>query len=73
MSFLKPYAQVETWVLQLQGHDFKVVYRPGKTNIADVLSHLNSVKQLDRGKEHDFIRAVVESCLPVALSPKKIE
>ena len=73
MSFLKPYAQVETWVLQLQGHDFKVVYRPGKTNIADALSHLNSVKQLDRGKEHDFIRAVVESCLPVALSPKEIE
>ena len=60
-------------MLQLQGYDFKVMYRPGKTNIADALCRLNSVKQLDRGKEHDFIRAVVESCLPVALSPKEIE
>ena len=49
------------------------MYRPGKTNIANALSHLNSVKQLDRGKEYDFIRAVVESCVPVALSPKEVE
>ena len=49
------------------------MYRPGKTNIADALCRLNSVKQLDCGKEHDFIRAVVECCLPVALSPKEIE
>ena len=69
----KPCAQIERWVLRLQGYDFKVVYRPGKTNIADALSHLNSVKQLDRGEEYDFIRAVAESCVPVAVSPKEIE
>ena len=28
---------------------------------------MNSVKQLDRGEEYDFIRAIVESCVPVAL------
>ena len=60
-------------MLGLQGYDFKVVYRPGKTNIADVLFCLNSVKQLDCGEEYDFIRAVVESCVPVGLSPKEIE
>ena len=31
------------------------------------LSRLNSVKQLKRGEEYDSIRAVVESCVLVAL------
>ena len=44
-----------------------------KIAIADAISHLNSVKQLDCGEEYDFIRAVVESCVPVALSPKEME
>ena len=33
----KPSARTERWVLRLQCHDYKVVYRPGKTNIADAL------------------------------------
>ena len=50
-----------------------MVYRPDNTNIADSLSRLNSVNQLDRGEYYDFVRAVVESCVPVALTPKEIE
>ena len=70
----KPCARIKRWVLPLiQGYDLKVVYRSRKTNIADELSCLNSVKQLDHGEEYDFIRAVVESCVPVALSPQEIE
>lgn len=69
----KPSARIERWVLQLQGYDFEVVYRPGKTNIAHALAPLNSVNQLDRGEEYDFIRAIVQSCMPVALSPTQIE
>ena len=69
----KTCARNERWVLRLQGYDFQVVYRPGKTNIADALFRLNSVKQLDCGEEYDFIRAVIESRGPLALSPKEIE
>ena len=37
----KPSARIERWVLRLQSYDFDVVYKPGSTNIADVLSRLN--------------------------------
>ena len=37
----KPSARIERWVLRLQGYQYKVIYRPGKTNIADALSRLN--------------------------------
>ena len=69
----KPCARIERWVLCLQGYDFKVVYRPGKTNVADALSRLNSVKQPDAGQKYDSVRAIVENCLPVALSAREIE
>ena len=69
----KPCTRIERWVIRLQGFNFKVVYRPGETNIADALSRLNSVEQVDQGEECDFVRAVVESCVPVALTPSEIE
>jgi len=67
----KPCARIERWVLWLQGYDFKIVYQPGKTNIADALSHY--LGPLDHGEKYYFVRGVVESQPPVALSQKEIE
>ena len=57
----KPSARLERWVPRLQGYNFKVGYRPGKTNIADALSRLNSMVQKDpSGEEADFVRGFVQ-------------
>ena len=60
-------------MLRLQDYDFKVVYRPGKTSVAVALSRLNSVKQSDAGHKYDSVGAIVENCIPVALSAREIE
>ena len=60
-------ARVERWVLCLQACYFKVVYRPGKTNIADTLSRLNCRFQHNEGEDYDFVHAVVENSIPCPL------
>ena len=70
----KPSARIERWVLRLQCHDYKVVYRPGKTNIADALSRMNQCnsKALSSEKE-DIIRFVATEATPFALTAREIE
>ncbi|XP_022788169.1 uncharacterized protein K02A2.6-like [Stylophora pistillata] len=43
-----------------------------KTNIADALSRLNS-DHVDHGEEYDYVRAIVQDCVSVPLSPREIE
>ena len=70
----KPCARIERWVLRLQGYNFKVIYRPGKTNIADALSRLNSVNQKDcSGEGADFLRVLAQEGTPVAMTAKEVE
>ena len=70
----KPSARIERWVLRLQGYDYRIVYRPSKANIADSLSRLNQCNPKDTsGEAFDFVKAVAEESLPVALTAKQVE
>lgn len=51
-----------------------MIYRPGKTNIADALSRLNSVNQKDcNGEEAAFLRVLAQEGTPVAMTAKEVE
>lgn len=63
----KPCARIERWVLRLQAYNFRVVYRPGKTNIADCLSRLcptDSPKPFD---DEYHINQIVHLARPCAI------
>ena len=72
----KPSARIERWILRLQGYNYKVVYRPGRSNIADCLSRLK-VRVSDRAsftsKTADVARIIALESMPRALSPQTVE
>lgn len=73
----KPCARIERWVVRLQTYKGRVIYRPGKTNIADPLSRLaittnTSGISFDECAEH-YVYWVVSNARPVALKITEIE
>lgn len=69
----KPCARIERWVLRLQPYQFKVTYIPGKSNIADSLSHLTSNKEEEDTSTEDYVRYIAISATPRAPSNREIE
>lgn len=73
----KPCARIERWVLRIQSYKYKVVYRPGKSNIADPLSRLAVTKiasesSFNEQAEH-YVNWVVSNATPVAIKLTEVE
>ena len=74
----RPNARIERWVMKLMSYSFKVVYLPGKQNIADILSR---VPIQDDGATHgaldkeaeQYVRWVAKEATPRALSTRQVE
>lgn len=68
----KPCARIERWVLRLQSYRYKVVYKPGKSNIADPLSRL-VVHEVTKHPDTDaYVRWIVTHAEPKALKLQEI-
>ena len=71
----KPCARIERWVIRLQPYDFRVVYAPGQSNVADPLSRLlrrNKAANHQHCAE-EYVRFAVISATPAALTTREIE
>lgn len=74
----QPCARIERWVLRLQSYKYKVIYQPGKTNIADTLSRLveGNVSDVNdvtaSAKDEQYINWVVAQAEPKAVKSEEI-
>lgn len=69
----KPCARIERWVLRMQAYKYKVVYRPGKDNIADSISRLCQSNQPVPFDSENYINSIIEYSRPVAVPLNEID
>ncbi|KAJ8735710.1 hypothetical protein PYW07_007330 [Mythimna separata] len=69
----KPCARIERWMLRLQSYQYKVIYRPGKNNIADPLSRLCKLTPENSAPNVDYVQNIIEYVRPIAVSLSDIE
>ena len=69
----RPCARIERWVLRLQSFRFKVVYRPGKNNIADTLSRLCQTSTNQPFESQDYVNQIIQYSRPVAVTQQEIK
>lgn len=71
----KPCARIERWVLRLQSYQFKVMFRPGKTNIADPLSRLvvySNNQKFSNDNSNLYVDWIVAHAEPKAIKIEEI-
>lgn len=71
----KPLVIFERWVLRIQSYNYKVIYKPGKENIADSLSRLTcNYKKDDKFNEDSehYVNFIISNALPKAIKLDQI-
>lgn len=68
----RPCTRIERWVLRQQSFKCKIIYQPGKSNIADSLSRLCKSDSLSSFRDHDYVQQIMEYARPVAVTLKEI-
>lgn len=72
----RPCLRIERWVLRLQSYQYRVIYKPGKSNIADplsrLLSDLSTETPFDAHTEY-YVDWIVSHAEPKALKLNEIE
>lgn len=69
----KPCARIERWVLRIQSYKYKVIYKPGKSNIADPLSRLVEWEKVSEPNSDTYIQWIISHAEPKAIKIEQIE
>lgn len=68
----KPCARIERWVLRLQSYEYRIIYKPGKKNIADPLSRLCNFTKNHSDDKDTHVCQVVSFARPQAIPMSEI-